>query len=43
MNNRLIQKGDLIEDNGQLCNVHDIRLQTDCVFRPTVTGCFGRS
>ena len=31
MNNRLIQKGDLIEDNGQLCNVHDIRLQTDQV------------
>lgn len=31
MNNRLVQKGDLIEDNGQLCNVHDIRLQTDQV------------
>ncbi|MBT8767328.1 Mu transposase C-terminal domain-containing protein [Metapseudomonas boanensis] len=31
MNNRLIQKGDLVEDNGQLFNVHDIRLQTDQV------------
>lgn len=29
MNNRLIQKGDLVEDNGQLFNVQDIRLQTD--------------
>ena len=31
MNSRLIQKGALVEDNGQLCNVHDIRLQTDQV------------
>lgn len=29
MNNRLIKAGDLVSDNGQLCNVHEIRLQTD--------------
>lgn len=29
MNNRLIKPGDLVSDNGQLCNVHGIRLQTD--------------
>lgn len=29
MNNRLIKKHDLVEDNGQLFNVQDIRLQTD--------------
>src|SRR5690606_41178317 len=31
MNNRLLKAGDLVSDNGQLCNVHDIRLQTDQV------------
>ncbi len=29
MNNRLIKPGDLVSDNGQLCNVQAIRLQTD--------------
>jgi len=29
MNNRLLKAGDLVSDNGQLCNVYDIRLQTD--------------
>ncbi|TXI34978.1 MAG: hypothetical protein E6Q69_02745 [Aquipseudomonas alcaligenes] len=38
MNNRLIQKGDLIEDNGQLFNVHEIRLQTDQILLEGAVG-----
>lgn len=38
MNNRLIQKGDLVSDNGQLFNVHDIRLQTDQILLEGLSG-----